>query len=132
MAFNTQTLCIPVEDPAGDDTILLFKAPSNAQGGGIRLLSAHAVNMAATNSGTSFSYALHKYSSAGTPAVNGTISDTIGGTTSAWADGVPKDFTLTAAQTFIDAGEWLALVYAEQGSGNPTRSHIVIQYLLGN
>lgn len=131
MAFDVHILPIPIPDPAGDDTILLFKAPSDAAGGGIRLVNAYAVNHAATGAGTSFSYALHKYSSAGTPAVNGTISDTIGGTASPWADSVPKSFTLDSDYTFLDAGEWLALSYAEQTSGNPTNSVITIQYVMG-
>ena len=131
MAFDVKILSIPISDPEGADTLLLFKAPTDSQGGGIRLLAAEAVNHAATGSGTSFSYALHKYSNAGTPAVNGTISDTIGGTASPWADSVPKSFTLDSDYTFIDAGEWVALSYVEQTNGAPTNGVISLKYVMG-
>lgn len=131
MSFDVHILSIPVPDPGGDDTILLFKAPEDAAGGCIRLIDAEAVNHAATGSGTSFSYALHKYSNAGTPAVNGTITAAIGGTASPWADGVPKAFTIDSTYGVIDAGEWVALVYAEQSAGNPTKSHITLHYVMG-
>jgi len=90
-----------------------------------------AVNMAATAGGTSFTLALHKYSNAGTPAVNGTISDTIGGSADEWADSVPKEFTIDSDYSFLDADEWLAVAYAEENSGNPTRAYITIKYEVG-
>ena len=132
MAFDVQTLVALPGDPGGDNKqIFLLKAPLDGVGGGLTLLDASAVNTAATGAGTSFSYQLLKYSSAGTPAVNGTISAAIGGTATPWAANVPKAFVLDSAYAFLDAGEWLVLDYQEDTSGNPTNSAIVVHYILG-
>lgn len=108
-----------IPDPGGDDKqIAVFKAPTNALGGGVRLQSAEFTPGAATHAGTSFSLALHKYSAAGTPAVNGTIAAAIGGTAATiWADGVPQAFVLDTDYSFIDAGEYIVLDYQEDNSG---------------
>ena len=129
---DTHIVSIPVPDPGGDNKQLYaFRAPLDAQGGGVTLVGAYAVNGAATAGGTTFTYALHKYSTAGTPAVNGTIAAAIGGTTDYWAVGVPKTFTISSSYAFIDAGEWVVVDYQEENSGNPTNSHIVLQYVMG-
>lgn len=131
--FDVHVVTIPIPDPGGDNKqIFLFKAPLDAVGGCIRLVGAYAVNGAATGAGTSFSYALHKYSSAGTPAVNGTIAAAIGGTAGViWADAVPKAFTLSDTYAVIDAGEWIVLDYQEDNTSAPTNSTVVLQYVMG-
>lgn len=132
MAFDVHTVTVALGDPGGDDKqLFVLRAPEDAYGGGIRLVGAYAVNGAATNDGTSFSLALHKYSSAGTPAVNGTIAAAIGGTASPWAKGVPKAFTLSSTYSFVDAGEWVVIQYNEQSAGNPTNGFVVLHYLMG-
>lgn len=132
MAFDVKVLTFYPGDPGADNKqLFMLKAPSDAHGGGIRLLGAYAINGAATSGGTTFTYALHKFSSAGTPAVNGTIAAAIGGTTDYWAAGVQKTFTLDSSYTFLDAGEWLVLDYQEESAGNPTLSSVVVHYLVG-
>lgn len=131
MSMETKTITIPLGDPAGDDALLLLRAPTDSLGGGITIIDAYAVNHAATSGTVAFSLGLHKYSSAGTPAVNGTIASAIGGTASHWADSVPKQFTLDSDYTFLDAGEWLAVDYAETNAGNPTNGFVVVHYLNG-
>ena len=126
MAMDTKTVVIPFPDPATGDTMLVYKAPTAALGGGQRIVDAYFVNHAATSGGTTFTLSLHKYSNAGTPAVNGTIAAAIGGTTDYWADTVPKQFTLNSTYAFLNAGEWLAVVYAEVATGNPTRGELVL------
>lgn len=129
---NVNIITVPIPDPGADNKqIFLLQAPTDALGGGIRILYATAINGAATGAGTSFTYALHKYSSAGTPAVNGTIAAAIGATTAPWGAKVPKSFTLDADYTFLDAGEWLVLQYNEQTAGNPTLSSVTIGYVMG-
>lgn len=131
-AFDVHEVVFFPGDPGGDNKqLFLLKAPLDAVGGGIRLVGAHAINTAATGSGTTFTYQLLKYSNAGTPAVNGTVSDILGGTADPWAANVPKAFTLDADYTFLDAGEWLVLDYQEVTNGNPTLSSIVVQYVMG-
>ena len=123
-------LSIPVADPGGDDKqLFVYKAPSDLIGGGVKVVQAYAVNGAATGAGTSFSFALHKYSNAGTPAVNGTIAAAIGGTAATiWADAVPQAFVLDDDYTFLDAGEWLVIDYQEDNASAPTNA--VVNVLL--
>lgn len=122
---------IPFGDPAAADSIPVFRAPTGANGGGLTLVAAQFINQAATDAGTSFSLALHKYSNLGTPAVNGTIAAAIGGTATPWADGVPQSFTLVEPYNKIAAGESIWVVYAEQASGNPTRGLLMLHFLPG-
>lgn len=130
-SFDTKTLVVNLGDPGGDDALLVLRAPTAEEGGGITILGAYAVNHAATNGGTSFSLALHKYTNAGTPAVSGTIAPPIGGTSDPWASAVPKSFTIDGDHARIDAGEWLAIDYTEQTSGSPTNGFVTIHYQLG-
>lgn len=129
-----QTVVIPLPDTANDwqgDTKVanLFKAPSQALGGAIKIVRAYATNQAATGAGTGFSLTLLNYGTSGT-AVAGTISDALGGTADAWAAGVPKAFTITDGD--VDADEWVVLLKDEENSSDPTRCVVVIQYLHGN
>ena len=99
MSNDVHIVTYALGDPGADDKKLwLLKAPSDAQGGGIRIVEAYVVNqIAVTNSlgvgGTTFTLALHKYSSGGTPAVNGTIAAAVGGTAEGWAAGVDRKST---------------------------------------
>ena len=129
--YEVHTIAVAVPDPAGDDKqLFLAKVPLDANGGGITILEAYAVNGAATSGGTTFTYQLLTYSGAGTPAVNGTINTTaLGGTTDYWAASVPKAFTIATA--FVDAGYWIVLDYQEIAAGNPTNSNINIKYVMG-
>ena len=122
-----------IPDPGGDNKqIFLYQAPTDSLGGGVTVLSGAAVNGAATGAGTSFSFALHKYSSAGTPAVNGTVAAAIGGTAATiWAALVPQSFTIDTSVNFLDAGEWLVLDYQEDTAGNPTNATVTVQLQMG-
>ena len=128
-SINIVSVAVP--DPGASDVLLLFKAPSDVTGGGITILAASAVNGASlAGAGTTFTYQLLKYSTAGTPAVNGTITNIIGSATQ-WTDMVPQAFTPVAGSQFVDAGEWVALDYAELNSANPTNSRVEIHYVMG-
>ncbi len=132
MSFDVHTVTVALGDPGGDNKQLyVLKAPPDAAGGGITVVGASIVNGAATGAGTSFSFALHRYSSAGTPALNGTVAAALGGTASPWASGVPKAATIDSSYNFLDAGEWLVLQYNEQTNGNPTNGFATIQYVMG-
>lgn len=132
MSFPVHSVNVALGDPGADNKQLFaLKAPSDAKGGGVTIVGAYVVNGAATGAGTSFSLALHRYSSAGTPALNGTIGGTIGGTGTPWAAGVPQNFTVNDSYSFLDAGEWAVLQYNEQTAGNPTNGFAVIQYVMG-
>src|SRR5574340_810167 len=133
MAMDVKILSIPIPDPGADNKqLFVLKAPLDAMGGGLRILDAYACEETPKGSGTSFSLALHKYSSAGTPAVNGTIAAAIGGTAAtAWSSGVPQQFSIDSTYAFLDAGEWLVIDYQEDDSGSPTSCFVTIHYAMG-
>lgn len=127
-AFDINTVSVAIPDPGSDDQqIFLLRAPSDSQGGGLTILGGFAANGATTGAGTTFSYQLLRYSNAGTPVVNGTITAVLDG---AWTADVPRSFVI-GGDTFIDAGEYVVLDYQETASGNPTNSVVSLQYLMG-
>jgi len=127
------TLAIALAGATDDDTsIYALKAPSAALGGGIRILDAYAIDDTATASGTSWAVALHKYSNAGTPAVNGTIAAAVGGTADPFAAGVPKQFTVDEDYSFLNAGEWLVVEKTEDNSSDPQVGMVIVHYVRGN
>lgn len=130
-SFDTKTLVVNLGDPGGDKALKVLRAPSDSAGGGITIVEAYAVNHATPGAGTSFTLELQRFSSAGTPVVNGTIAPAIGGTAASWTDGVPKQFDIDGDYASLDAGEWLVIDYAEQGTGNPTNGYVTVHYLLG-
>ena len=137
MHGEVHVVTVALGDPgANNKQLFVFKAPSADNGGGVRILEATAVNGASiANSlgvgGTTFTLALHKYSSAGTPVVNGTIAAAIGGTAVGWTAGVPQTFTLNSTYSYISAGEWVVLQYNEINAGNPTNGFAHIRYQMG-
>ncbi len=128
------TVSMIVPDPGADNKqLFLFRAPDNEYGGGCRVLQAWASAANAQGAGTSFSFQLLKYSNAGTPAVNGTISAAIGGTAATyWSAGVPQEFVIDEDHAFLDAGEWLVCDYQEDNAGNPTNTVISAILQMGN
>lgn len=135
--MSQETYCISFQLPdtatgwQGNSVVgHIFKAPAAADGGGIKILRAYVVDAAATSSGTAYTLSLYNYGTAGS-SVEGTIG-TVGGTADPLSASTPKAFTLTAAQTIIDAGEWIVLGKAETNSSDPTRGCVVIEYQMGN
>lgn len=130
--MNLFGISIPVADPGADDKqIFLYKAPSDSQGGGVRVASAWAENgVALAGAGTTFTYQLLKYASNGT-VCNGTVSNILGSDTQ-WAAEVPQAFTIDSSYSFLDAGEYLVLDYQELNAGNPTLSTVGVNLMVGN
>ncbi len=131
-------VAVALGDPGADNKqLFVLKAPTADNGGGIRLLGgwAHVATSVANSlgvGGTTFTLALHKYSTAGTPVVNGTIStNTLGGTAVGWTAGVTQTFTLNSAYSYISAGEWVVVQYNEVNAGNPTGGFVVLEYQMG-
>lgn len=102
-------------------TIFAFQAPSSTQGGGVTIEDLTIMNSAA---GT-ISFTFKKYSSAGTPALNGTVAST-GGTVAA---NVPLACTM-GPNNYLSSGEWLQIAWS--GGGTPAAdSRIVGHYKMG-
>ena len=97
-SFDTHVVSINMSELVAG-THLLSQAPSNSQGGGLTI-----VGGAIVGSGT-VTAALHTFSSAGTPALNGTIAAAVGGTLTA---GVPAAFTISDGK--VEASEWVGVV----------------------
>lgn len=132
MSNGVNTVLVPLSalNPLVDGTaIFAFKAPAAAVGGGITITEVWVTNNAATGSGTAFAISLQKFSSAGTPVLNGTICAAIGGTGDVFAAGVPKVGTVTAG--FVSAGEWVAINYDTTAGGTPTAGVLGFNYKMG-
>lgn len=142
MSQETITHTHPLQDTANgwqgsDVTGHILQAPSNANGGGIRLVSASVVNGAAHGAGTAAALQLENWGTAGTAikTTGGTIAVAIGGTADPLAANTPKSFTFNATsadESFLDAGEWLVLRKTETNSADFTRGILSIQYKMGN
>lgn len=134
-AMDVKQVVVPLDAAswAGDNVQQrILRAPNAEDGGGLTIVSAYAVNEAATGAGgTAFSLSLHNYGTAGTAikAVGGTVAAPLGGTADPFEAGVPKAFVLSNA--YLAAGEWLVLDKQETNSSDPTRGVVVIDYLLG-
>jgi hypothetical protein len=107
-----------------------LRAPTDALGGGISVTEAYVINGATTSGTATVTVALTKYSSAGTPALNGTIAAAVGGTASHFTANVHKAMTISSP--FVDAGEWVRVEVTSVDAGTvtaPASCHI--SYVLG-
>jgi hypothetical protein len=96
--MNTYVISTNLSECAAG-TYLLWQAPTDAQGGGVTILSGAVVG------GGTVTARLHTFSDAGTPALNGTITAAVGGTIAA---GVPAAFTVSDG--WVDGSEWVGVV----------------------
>lgn len=102
-------------------SVLLFKAPSDALGGGISILEAQI----SSEKGGLGTFALLTSSSYGTKDINGTITDSFG--TSSMGAGSAYDMTISDA--FVDADEWVVL--SKSGSILYPGGVVSIAYIMG-
>lgn len=111
-----------------DDNGLSFVAKASSVLGGFTVIAAHAV----TGVAGTFNLILQNYGSTGTVA-GGTVGGMSGGTATVWAADTPQELTLTAANVFIDAGEWLVLKKNEAAAGNDLTADavVVVEYVDG-
>ena len=100
---------------------LLFKAPSDALGGGITILEAQ---ISSENGGLG-TFALLTSSTYGTKNINGTITSSFG--TSSMGAGSAYDFTISDG--FVDADEWVVL--SKSGSLVYPGGIVSIAYVMG-
>lgn len=129
--LDVKVVSIPLgtSDWVGDDAVgHIMQAPSDAQGGGLTILSASIVNAAATGAGTGFAFQIENWGTAGT-AVAGTIAAAVGGTADPFVANTPRSFAISSA--FVDAGEWIVARKTETNSSDPIRGVLVLQYVIG-
>lgn len=132
--FDVNIITVPLSgaDWAGDDvTGHAFRAPTNAQGGGVTILRADVVNAAATGAGTGWGVQFENWGTGGTAIKDsgGTVAAEVGGTASPFEAGVPKAATIENG--FVDAGEWIVIRKAETNSSDPVRGVVTFHILTG-
>ena len=97
--------------PGNNDLCFAFRASSLY--GGVTVVSA----VASTGAAGTLNLTLVNYGTSGTVA-GGTIAGMSGGTATVWAADTPQALTITAANAFIDAGEYVFLKKTESASDN--------------
>lgn len=115
--FRSIPVHVPLPPVGGTAWVRL---PTADGGGACQVVDVRVINGAATASTASFYVDVVKASNAGTPAVNGTIAATIGGTASHWAVGVPQGAAPTASAGRVDAGEYVGVRCVQQTIGTVT------------
>lgn len=90
----------------GTSTYVLGKAPSDANGGGVRITELLAVSTGALAAGSAWNVTFVTQTSAN--VVNGTIGATTAG--ELWAAGTAK--SITVSDGWVDGGEYIAAVVA--------------------
>lgn len=110
------------------DGDLCYVAKASLTSGGFTVVDAYAV----TGVAGTLNLVLQNYGSAGTVA-GGTVAGMSGGTATVWAVDTPQQLTITAANAFIDSGEWLVLKKVEAAAGNDLTADasVVIEYVDG-
>jgi hypothetical protein len=113
-----------------DDNGLSFIVKASGSYGGLTLIAAHAV----TGLAGTFDVILQNYGTSGTVA-GGTMANMADGTATVWAADTPQTLTnsTTAANLFLDAGEWMVFKKTEAAGGNDLTADavIVVEYVDG-
>ena len=108
------------------DTVLAMKVPTGY--GGVTIIDA---SVESDSAGTLALY-LVNYGTGGT-VVGGTIAANASGTAKVWVAGAPVSLAITAAQAFVDEGEYVFLKKVESAAANDLgdQSSVVINYVDG-
>jgi hypothetical protein len=95
-----------------DDGGKSFAFKASSAFGGVTIISAYAV----TGAVGTLDLVLLNGGTAGSSS--GTIAHMADGTATVWAADTPQALTITAAQAYLDAGEWLVLKKVESAADN--------------
>ena len=110
------------------DANLCHVVKASAINGGFTVVAAHA----STGLAGTIDLVLQNYGTTGTVA-GGTVAGRASGTATVWVADVPQSLTLTAANVYIDAGEWLVLKKLEAGASDDltVEATVTIEYVDG-
>lgn len=119
--YNINSVTISLDyDPAADKTIPVFRAPHP-----ITVVGCYAtVTTAIASDGSNYFAASLKNGS-------DVVGAPVGGVDTAWVALTPKSMTIDEATAYIDAGEVLAVLYDETGTGTFGQLTIQIDYVHG-
>jgi len=134
---DVHSVYVPVLIPgSGGGTILAgtfnypaLRAPSDANGGGITIVSAQSFSgTAGDGAGSALKVTLHRYSS--TYVLEGTIASAAPAAGSAWPAGTPSAYTIS--DEYVDASEYVVVnVIATAVSASVNERGVLIQYMMG-
>jgi len=126
-AIGSKFLTVNPDTMIGDGDLCHIVKASSAYGG-LTVIDAYAV----TGAVGTLNLVLQNYGTAGNVA-GGTVAGMSSGTATVWAADVPQQLTITAANAFIDAGEWLVLKKVESAANNDLSADatIVVEYVDG-
>jgi hypothetical protein len=129
MAQESKFLVINPDTMPGDGD-LCFAAKASSVYGGFTVIAAHA----RTGAVGTLDLVLQNYGSTGTVA-GGTVASMASGTATVWAADTPQSLTVTttAANAFVDSGEWLLLKKVESAAGNDLAADasVIVEYVDG-
>ena len=113
----------PFEDAAGDESWLTWKAPAAAE---IRRAYVAPTATTAASTVNYFSVQLQNggQDGAGTAAVTAAVGGTAG-----WTADTPKQMSI--AEGTLAEGDWLKVVYDEEGAVAPGDLTVTVDYVLG-
>jgi len=115
-------------DTLASDGALCHVVKASSTYGVMTVIDAYGV----TGSVGTLNLVLQNYGTAGNVA-GGTVAGMRSGTATVWAADVPQQLTITAANAFIDSGEWLVLKKLEAGGSDDLSADatIVVEYVDG-
>ena len=127
MAQEVKHITVNPGEMAGDGALtFVMRAP--AAYGGVTIIGAQlVVGLAGT-----LNLVLQNYGTSGTVA-GGTVGGMSGGTATIWVADVPQALTLTAANVFIDEGEYLVAKKVEAGATDDltNEASLLVEYVDG-
>lgn len=117
----SKTLVIDTDPGGNNELFWLLKAPRP-----LTIEAFHMVSEQTQNAGTAVVASIQKWSAAG--AVAGTVG-ALGGTAvaSILTARTPSSGSVDRARNFIDEGEWIAIMYQEEGAGWISGDRIAVQ-----
>ena len=115
-------------DTMPGDGDLCYAMKASAVSGGVTIIAAHLV----TGVAGTLNLVLQNYGTSGGTA-GGTVAGMASGTATVWAADTPQSLTITAANAYLDAGEWLVIKKVEAGAGNDLTADatVCIEYVDG-
>ena len=127
MANDTKFFVVNPDTMPGDED-LCFVAKASSTHGGFTVLAAHL----STGVAGTLDIVLQNYGATGTVA-GGTVAGMTDGTATVWAADTPQSLDITAANAFIDSGEWLVIKKVEAAGGNDLTADatVVVEYVDG-
>jgi len=129
MGQGSKFLVVAPDTMPGDGD-LCYLAKASSTYGGFTVIAAHAV----TGVAGTLDFVLQNYGSGGTVA-GGTVASMASGTATVWAADTPQSLTVTttAANAYIDSGEWLVLKKVEAAAGNDLTADatVIVEYVEG-